>query len=119
MQSLQDYSDKIGGADGDAAYALGIMEIKRYEGDMPHDDARFWRGLDALRASYPDSTALRTAQLYYGEVQGDRDGNYEHLKSALSEPKGYILDNFWYGKPSQRAYFGEYRMKMLAKPKPQ
>ena len=118
IQSLQAYADQIVGAEGDGAYALGIVTIDNYEKDVPHDDARFWRGLDALRASSPDSTALRTLQLYYGELQGVRDGNYEHIKGALSEPKGYILDNLWYGKPSQRAYFGEYRMKMLANDKP-
>lgn len=115
---LREHADKIGGPEGDVDYALSYMKAHYYRGEMEHDDARFWRGFEALRARYPDSIALRSAQLHFGEDQGKIDGNYARVKSALSEKDGHIVDETWFTKPTQRAYFGEYRMEMLAKESP-
>ena len=118
-QVLQEHSDKIGGAEGDIDYALGYLDVRTFRPDAPLDDARFWRGLELLRARFPDSVELRVVQLRHGETQGKRDGNYEHAKSALSEPKGYLLDGYDLEKPESRAQATEARMNILSKPKPQ
>lgn len=114
-QLLREHADQIGGIEGDMDYALGFMVVHNFEGESAHDNARFWRGFDALRKRSPDSSALRTAQLHFGDDQGRLDGNYEHAKSVLSEPRGHVLDQIWFGTPQLRADMSERRMEILAK----
>lgn len=118
MQLLREHADKIGGIEGDMDYAMGFINARYYEGDLPHDNARFWRGFDALRKRSPDSIALRTTQVQFGVDQGLFDGNYRYAESALSEPNGYILDQMEFDESQTQANVSERRMEILAGAKP-
>ena len=114
MQLLQERADAIGGADGDIDYALGFARVRRYEGDLPHDNARFWRGLEALRQRFPDSVSLRTMQVQFGLEFGELDGNYDYVRRALLEKDGHLLDQATFDGAAPQAEISEARMKILA-----
>ena len=118
MQLLQEHADALGGTEGDIDYALGFARVRLYEGDLPHDNARFWRGLEAQRQRFPDSISLRTLQVQFGLDQADHDGNYEYVRRALIEKDGYLLDQFAFDGDHKRAQMSESRMETLARDKP-
>ena len=127
----QKRADQIGGAQGDMFYALIFIEAYQYVNTMKNEPVgettidmdRFWRGLAALRAKYPDSATLRTAQIYISDDQTElpgATGDLERAKSALSEPNGNVIDQsaFMFRTESFRQGFASRRMKILAAPQP-
>ncbi len=124
-------ADAVGGIKGDMLFAMIMSRVTdsvlrltwEPEPPLPYDFARFWRGLDALRAQHPDSVALRTIQIEVGDNQGflpGSKGDFERMKSALREPNGHQVD--WsfatYQVEQYRRAFGERRNTMLAAAKP-
>ena len=118
MQLLQARADALGGTEGDIDYALGFSRARLYEGDLPHDNARFWRGIEAQRQRFPDSISLRTLQLQFGLDQADFDGNYEYARAVLIEKDGHLLDRSAFNGDHKEARMSEARMEILARDKP-
>ena len=123
-------ADQIGGTAGDVFYALIFIDAYSYVNtmkdepvpDKPINMARFWRGLATLRAKYPDSATLRTAQLYISDDQAslpDSEDDLARAQSALTEPNGNVIDEsaFLFRSESFRQNFGSHRMKILAAPR--
>ena len=119
-------ADQIGGIEGDIFYARGIMEgtsVMPIYDDNPYDIARANRGLSALRARYPDSPTLRSAQILLGideAYANPKNEDWELVKSAIAEPNGQRLDGSYgnFMTSSYRQKYANYRMATLAESPP-
>ena len=120
-------ADAIGGIEGDKFYARLYGHAYVYSGSFgdepepptPYDSARFWRGLSALRALYPDSIALRTIHIKAASDQGvlpATRGDFERFREVITQPNAHLIDGSFsdYGLPEVRREFGIRRMDLLA-----